>query len=78
MMLLEPEVPPTAASLTTTPASETIVASDYYNRNGRCRRCARGSGRREILAISADIPQVPGVVPDEISEGVTPNSLSWY
>lgn len=80
MMLLGPEVPPTVASIEVTSSSETIVASSYYNRYGRCRRCGRGSGRREILAISDESQSSLGV-PESISEAsdkVTPNSLSWY
>lgn len=80
VMLSSPEMPQTVQSVEGVSPSETIVASSYYNRHGRCRRCARGSGRREILAIS-DAPQSPLFVPEfasETSDKVTPNSLSWY
>jgi len=80
VVLLSPEMSPQVRAIAPTPTSETIVASSYYNRYGRCRRCGRGSGRREILAIS-DAPQSPLFVPElasESSDKVTPNSLSWY
>jgi hypothetical protein len=80
VMLLSPEMPHHVRVIAETPPSETIVASSYYNRYGRCRRCARGSGRREILAIS-DAPQSPLALPELdslTSDKVTPNSLSWY